>query len=121
YLWHRIYRPQDTGYVYFVLGFLGDGHLYMELNCQRSKYASGNKEPLSLNTIDRFDQFLIKSDYEQVKITINELKNRDWDGIIEEGQAFLLKYESLYDKLERLISEDNDEGLAQPKNDLTLE
>lgn len=121
YLWHRIYRPGDSGYVYFVLGFLGTGHLYMELNCQRSQYASGNKEPLSPELIDRFDKFLMKSDYQEVKIPIAELINRDWDSIIEEGQNFILKYKSLYDKLENEIFEGGIADAILPKNELSLE
>ncbi|WP_417588792.1 DUF3883 domain-containing protein [Owenweeksia hongkongensis] len=106
YLWLRITRPDANPKVYFVIGCMGDGNLYMELNCQRSNHSGGTTKPLSPDKVSAFDHYLHSSNYSPKVIEPQKLKNYSWDRLIAETKSFLLEYAGLYDELEQLVSGD---------------
>lgn len=106
YLWIRIYKSGDSGKVFFVLGVNEKGNLYLHLNCQRSNHTGGTTKALEKNKIKLFDNYLNEADYSSKSITPDDLKNYNWDSLIEFTQNYFYKYESLYDELESLTKID---------------
>ncbi len=106
YLWIRIYKSGDSGKVFFVLGINEKGHLNLHLNCLRSNHTGGKAEALPQSLITLFDNYLNESDYSGKSITPNNIKNYNWDSLIEFTQNYFYKYESLYDELESLTKID---------------
>ncbi len=106
YLWIRFYRPTDSTKVYFVFGIHENGELYLALNCQRSNHSAGSTVPLTPKQIASFDDYLLRSSYEEEFVKFTDLETYTWDDLIEKSINFFYKYAALYDELEALINED---------------
>jgi len=106
YLWIRIYRENSSKKVYFVIGVNEHGELYIELNCQRSNHTGGITKSLSKEKISLFDEYIQSSEYIPKAIKKEEIKNYDWDSLIETTQNFIYQYAPLYDELEKITSPD---------------
>ena len=105
YLWIRIYRPYDSKKVFFNIGIDGDGKLYIQLNCQRSNHTGGSTKALSKTKIEAFDAYLTESNYSPKIIEKSNLKNHDWDSLIDITQDFFYQNAALYDELELITKE----------------
>lgn len=102
YLWIRLYRLGSSKKVFFVLGATSDGGLFYKIDCLRSNYSKDGI--LSAEIQNSFDSYLGKTDYKEVFIPKDFLKNMSWDKLIEETTRFFYKHSSLYDELENLIN-----------------
>src|SRR5690606_2091663 len=100
YLWIRVYRKGDSKKVYFVLSVNEIGNLSIHLDCQRSNHTTGKTKPLNSNAITSFDEYLKEADYNIKFFLGKDLKNYNWESLIEFTQNYFYKYASLYDELE---------------------
>lgn len=102
YLWIRLYRLESSKKVFFVLGATSDGGLYYKIDCLRSNYTKSGV--LSQETQKLFDEYLGRTNYNEIFISKVSLQNLTWDKLVEQTTRFFYKYASLYDELENLIN-----------------
>ncbi len=103
YIWLRIFRPNSSKKVFFVLGASKDrAGLYLTIDCLRSNYTQTGV--LSMSVQNKFDEYLKKSEFKDQFISKNSLKHYDWDKLIEKTTRFLYDYVSIYDELENLVT-----------------
>lgn len=102
YLWIRIFRPNSSRKVFFIVGATKDGGLFYKIDCLRSNY---NKSGVLTTEIQKlFDEYLGRTDYNEKFISKESLQLLTWDKLVEETTRFFYKYASLYDELENLIN-----------------
>ncbi len=118
YLWIRSFRPEDTKKVFFIVGVSSgndddnQGFLYCALECLRVPTKKVGK--LTQEEQDRFDNYLRRSEYKELRISKADLKDYTWDRLIQVTTDFFYTYASLYDELENMI---NDKPTAKNKVD----
>lgn len=100
YLWIKIYRKGADKAIYFIVGMLHTGDLYIELNCQRSK---SSIKPLPKIQIDIFDDYLLRDGCKRLTIKKDELESLCWDDLVKITQEYVNRYLALYDELERSL------------------
>jgi len=98
YSWVRIFKPQDKNQkVYFTLGVDGNkAALVYKLDCQRKQYNS--KNALTEEQVKAFDRVRNGIGAEWNEISIDELKNYDWEKLRQLTVDFIGRYEFLYDE-----------------------
>lgn len=95
YSWAKLYRPAEKGYgIFFTVGVDGKSQSLMwKLDCKRA----GSKA-LDPRLVQRFDEYLHRN-ASTVKgsVSINELRQYDWDKLVEETRQFIIDNLPLYE------------------------
>jgi hypothetical protein len=95
YSWAKLYRPAEKEYsIFFTVGVDGKSQSLMwKLDCKRA----GSKA-LDPRLIQRFDEYL-HHNASTVKgsVSINDLKQYDWDKLVEETRQFIIDNLPLYE------------------------
>jgi hypothetical protein len=119
YLWIRLYRPNRSQKVFFIVGVTSDGNLFYKIDCLRSNFTKSGV--LAIEAQSLFDEYLKKTDCKEVIISKESLQYLTWDKLVEQTTRYFNKYSSLYDELEDLIrskhaikNEDNRFELVDP-------
>lgn len=103
YLWIRLFLPESSRKVFFIVGVSSDdGGLYISHDCLRSNYTNSGVLPQESQNV--FDEYLAKTDYNAMLISKTELRNFNWDSLVEHTTRFFYKYAALYDELENLVN-----------------